>query len=78
MVQPPLGYRLAKVPKVAAQPKTCHSVFRTMMVSARPPARNREGIMDFVKGTKAILTDSHFLVPFCVLLAGIALLVVLH
>jgi hypothetical protein len=34
--------------------------------------------MNFVKGTKAVLTDSHFLVPFCVLVAGIALLVVLH
>ncbi len=28
--------------------------------------------------TKAILTDSHFLVPFVVLLAGIALLIELH
>ncbi|HEY0264734.1 MAG TPA: translocated intimin receptor Tir [Granulicella sp.] len=28
--------------------------------------------------TKAILTDSHFLIPFFVLLAGIVLLVVLH
>jgi hypothetical protein len=34
--------------------------------------------MEFVKGTKAIVTDSHFLVPFCVLVAGIVLLVVLH
>jgi hypothetical protein len=34
--------------------------------------------MEFEKGTKAILTDSHFLVPFCVLLVGIVLLVVLH
>jgi hypothetical protein len=34
--------------------------------------------MGFVKGTKAILTDSHFLVPFFVLVAGIVLLVVLH
>ena len=34
--------------------------------------------MAFVKRTKAVLTDSHFLVPFCVLLAGIALLVALH
>jgi hypothetical protein len=30
------------------------------------------------KGFKAILTDSHFLVPFAVLIAGIILLVVLH
>ncbi|NYF78973.1 translocated intimin receptor Tir [Granulicella arctica] len=29
-------------------------------------------------GIKTILTDSHFLVPFFVLLAGIALLVALH
>ena len=28
--------------------------------------------MAFGKGTKAVLTDSHFLVPFCALLAGIA------
>ena len=27
---------------------------------------------------KAILTDSHFWAPFCVLLAGIALLATLH
>jgi hypothetical protein len=30
------------------------------------------------KEIKAIVTDSHFLVPLFVLLAGIALLVVLH
>jgi hypothetical protein len=29
-------------------------------------------------GIKAIVTDSHFWVPFLVLLAGISLLVVLH
>ena len=34
--------------------------------------------MSFVRSTKAIVTDSHFLVPFFVLLAGIVLLVVLH
>jgi hypothetical protein len=34
--------------------------------------------MSFTKGMKTIATDSHFLVPFFVLLAGIALLVVLH
>jgi len=34
--------------------------------------------MGFAKGLRAIITDSHFLVPFFVLLAGIALLVVLH
>ncbi len=34
--------------------------------------------MDFVTKTKAILTDNHFLVPFAVLMAGIALLVLLH
>ena len=34
--------------------------------------------MSFAKGIKTIVTDSHFLVPICVLLAGIALLVVLH
>jgi hypothetical protein len=34
--------------------------------------------MDFVTRTKSILTDSHFLVPFGVLLAGILLLIVLH
>jgi hypothetical protein len=26
---------------------------------------------------RAILTDSHFLIPFCVLVAGLALLIVL-
>lgn len=34
--------------------------------------------MEFLRGVRAIVTDSHFLVPFFVLLAGIALLVVLH
>jgi hypothetical protein len=34
--------------------------------------------MEFAKQTKAILTDSHFLVPLFVLVAGIVLLVVLH
>ena len=34
--------------------------------------------MEFVTKTKAILTDSHFLVPFGVLVAGIVLLVVMH
>jgi hypothetical protein len=34
--------------------------------------------MDFATKTKAVLTDSHFLVPFGVLVAGIILLVVLH
>jgi hypothetical protein len=35
-------------------------------------------LMSFLKTTKCIVTDSHFLVPFVVLLAGITLLVVLH
>jgi hypothetical protein len=30
------------------------------------------------KTTKAVLTDSHFLVPFIVLIAGIVLLIALH
>ena len=34
--------------------------------------------MSFARNTKTIVTDSHFLVPFFVLLAGIVLLVVLH
>ncbi len=34
--------------------------------------------MSFSKGVRAIATDSHFLVPLFVLLAGIALLVALH
>lgn len=34
--------------------------------------------MSLVRGFKAVITDSHFWVPFMVLLAGIALLVVLH
>jgi len=34
--------------------------------------------MELTRSLKAIVTDSHFLVPFFVLLAGIALLVVLH
>jgi hypothetical protein len=34
--------------------------------------------MKFVEGMKSILTDSHFLVPFCVLAAGLMLLVVLR
>lgn len=34
--------------------------------------------MSFMQLTKTIVTDSHFLIPFFVLLAGIALLVALH
>jgi hypothetical protein len=34
--------------------------------------------MSFLDGVKAIVGDSHFLVPLFVLIAGIALLVVLH
>lgn len=34
--------------------------------------------MSFLDGVKTVVTDSHFLVPFFVLIAGIALLVVLH
>lgn len=34
--------------------------------------------MTFWQVTKCIVTDSHFLVPFFVLIAGIALLVALH
>nr|WP_260703526.1 translocated intimin receptor Tir [Edaphobacter flagellatus] len=34
--------------------------------------------MDFATKTKAVITDSHFLVPFFVLVAGIALLVWIH
>jgi hypothetical protein len=34
--------------------------------------------MSFAKGIKTIATDSHFLVPVFVLLAGIALLMILH
>lgn len=34
--------------------------------------------MDFAGKTKAVVTDSHFLVPFFVLVAGIVLLVLIH
>jgi hypothetical protein len=34
--------------------------------------------MSFARSVKTVVTDSHFLVPFFVLLAGIALLVILH
>jgi hypothetical protein len=34
--------------------------------------------MDFFTKTRAVLTDSHFLVPFGVLMAGVVLLIVLH
>jgi hypothetical protein len=34
--------------------------------------------MSFIASAKCILTDSHFLVPFCILLAGVALLIGLH
>ena len=34
--------------------------------------------MSFTKRMKTIASDSHFLVPFFVLLAGIGLLMVLH
>jgi hypothetical protein len=35
-------------------------------------------VLSLAKEIKAIATDSHFLVPFFVLLLGIALLVALH
>lgn len=34
--------------------------------------------MPLRKSTRTILTDSHFLAPFAILLAGIALLIALH
>lgn len=34
--------------------------------------------MGLAKGLRVIVTDSHFLVPLFVLLAGIVLLIVLH
>jgi hypothetical protein len=34
--------------------------------------------MSFNRDVKTIVTDSHFLAPFLVLIAGIVLLVVLH
>jgi hypothetical protein len=34
--------------------------------------------MSFARSARTIVTDSHFLIPFFVLLAGIILLVVLH
>jgi len=34
--------------------------------------------MDLGRSVRAILTDSHFLVPFFVLIVGIVLLIVLH
>ncbi len=34
--------------------------------------------MSFGQNLRSIVTDSHFIVPFLVLLAGIALLVMLH
>ena len=34
--------------------------------------------MSFPRQTRAVLTDSHFLVPVVVLAAGILLLVILH
>jgi hypothetical protein len=37
-----------------------------------------ENRLSFSHKTRAIVSDSHFLVPFFVLLAGIVLLVVLH
>jgi len=37
-----------------------------------------EVLLGFAKTTKAVLTDSHFLVPFIVLIAGIVLLIALR
>lgn len=34
--------------------------------------------MSLMRSVKCVVTDSHFLIPFVVLLAGIALLIVLH
>jgi hypothetical protein len=57
-----------------------------MRLHVRLLQRNRLLIVDwmescpmrFFDGVKTVITDSHFLVPFFVLIAGIALLVVLH
>jgi len=38
----------------------------------------KEEFMSLGRSIKTILTDSHFLVPFFVLVAGVVLLVVLH
>ena len=41
--------------------------------------RNKEELrMSFGQNIKSIVTDSHFVVPFVVLLAGIVLLIALH
>jgi hypothetical protein len=37
-----------------------------------------EVVLNFAKEIKTIATDSHFLVPLCVLVLGIVLLAVLH
>jgi hypothetical protein len=38
----------------------------------------KEEFMSLGRSIKTIVTDSHFLVPFFVLVAGVVLLVVLH
>jgi hypothetical protein len=37
-----------------------------------------EVVVSFAKEIKTVATDSHFLVPLCVLVLGITLLAVLH
>jgi hypothetical protein len=37
-----------------------------------------EVVVSFAKEIKTVATDSHFLVPLCVLVLGIALLAILH
>jgi hypothetical protein len=34
--------------------------------------------MSLMKSVKCVVTDSHFVIPFVVLLAGVGLLIVLH
>jgi hypothetical protein len=57
---------------------TPYRVYPTSPLTASGGRRVEGARMSFAKGIKTIATDSHFLVPFVVLLAGIALLVALH
>jgi hypothetical protein len=46
--------------------------------NAREDVNRTSATMNFGQKARAILTDSHFLLPVAVFLAGIALLVMLH
>jgi hypothetical protein len=66
-------------PPVSRQPKiACIGIYGFAATLENEAYLSVEVRLGFAKITKAVLTDSHFLVPFLVLIAGIVLLIALH